>query len=84
MHFPSGYVPLDPVDYMLSEKLLEGVDVDIFAGKNSYRWRKYAAQSARIASFCPLAITLGPGLHLGAFSSNEIGYYWRWGLRRSS
>jgi hypothetical protein len=37
MYFPSGYVPLDPTDYMLSEKLLEGVGIDTFAGKNGYR-----------------------------------------------
>jgi hypothetical protein len=34
MYFPSGYVPLDTADYMLSEKLLEGMGVDTFAGEN--------------------------------------------------
>jgi hypothetical protein len=53
---------------MLFEKLLMGVGVDTFAGKNSHQQRKSAAQSARIASFHPLAITSGPGHHLRAFS----------------
>jgi hypothetical protein len=46
---------------MLSQKLLVDVSVDTFSGKNRY------AQSAHIASFCPLAPTSGPGRHLGAF-----------------
>jgi hypothetical protein len=44
---------------MLSKKLLLSIGVDMLAGKNSFRWRKSAAQSARIASFRPLAITSG-------------------------
>jgi hypothetical protein len=44
---------------MLSKKLLISIGVDMLAGKNSFRWRKSAAQSARIASFHPLAITSG-------------------------
>jgi hypothetical protein len=54
---------------MLSQKLLIDVGVDTFAGENPYRRRKSAAQSARIASFRPLAVTSGPGRHLEAFSS---------------
>jgi hypothetical protein len=68
---------------MLSQMLLVDVSVDMFAGKNRYR-RKSAAQSTRIASFCPLAVTPGPGRHLDAFSSEERGSNWRWGLGRSS
>jgi hypothetical protein len=45
---------------MLSQKLLVDVSVDMFAGKNRYRRRKSAAHSARIASFRPLALALGP------------------------
>ncbi len=59
----------DAGDYMLSGKLLEGVNVDTFAGENNYQWRKSAAMSTRIASLRPLAIMSGPGRHLGAFSS---------------
>jgi hypothetical protein len=33
-YFPSGYVPLDQWDHMLSQKLLKDVGVDTFAGKN--------------------------------------------------
>jgi hypothetical protein len=54
---------------MLSEKLLEGIGVNIFAGENSYQCRKSTTQSARNASFRPLSIMSGPGHHLGAFSS---------------
>ncbi len=54
---------------MLSQKLLVDVRVGRFAGENRYWWRKSAAKSACTASFCPLAITSGPGRHLGAFSS---------------
>jgi hypothetical protein len=54
---------------MLFEKLLAGVGIDTFAGKNGYQRHKSAAQSARIASFHPLAVTSGPGHHLRAFSS---------------
>jgi hypothetical protein len=53
---------------MLYEKLLEVV-VDTFAGENGFQWRKSATQSACIASFCPLAVTSGPGRYLEAFSS---------------
>jgi hypothetical protein len=54
---------------MLSEKLLIGFGVDMFASKNGFLQRKSAAQSARIASFRPLAVTSGLGHHLRAFSS---------------
>jgi hypothetical protein len=54
---------------MLSQKLLIDVDIGILAGENRYRQRKSAAKSARIASFHPLAVTSGPGYHLGASSS---------------
>jgi hypothetical protein len=54
---------------MLSEKLLEGIGVDMLASKNGCQRRKSAAQSAYIALFCPLAVTSGPGHHLEAFSS---------------
>jgi hypothetical protein len=54
---------------MLSEELSEGIGIDTFAGKNGYQRRKSATQSNCIASFHPLAITSGPGHHLGAFSS---------------
>jgi hypothetical protein len=54
---------------MLSQKLLVDVGVDMFAGENLYQQRKSAAQSARITSFRPLAITSGQGRHLGTFSS---------------
>jgi hypothetical protein len=47
---------------MLSEKLLIGIGVDTFAGENGFQRRKFAAQSARIASFHPLAITSGPAV----------------------
>ncbi len=33
-YFWSGYVPLDPGDHMMSEKLLVDVDVDMFASEN--------------------------------------------------
>ncbi len=69
VYFPSGYVPLDPGDYMLSQKLLVDVSVDTFAGENRYRRRKSAAKSARTASFRLLAVTSGSGRHLEAFSS---------------
>jgi hypothetical protein len=69
MYFPSGYFPLDPGNYMLSEKLLKPVGIDMFAMENGFRQCKSAAQSARIASFCPLAITSGPDRYLEAFSS---------------
>jgi hypothetical protein len=52
---------------MLSKKLLEDVVVDMFPCENSHWQHKSIAQSAWIASFRPLAITLGPGRHLGAF-----------------
>jgi hypothetical protein len=54
---------------MLSVKLLEVVGVDTLSGENGYWQQKSAAQFARIASFCPLAVTSGPGHHLEAFSS---------------
>jgi hypothetical protein len=66
---------------MLEKKLLVDVGVDTFTGKNRYWRRKSATHSAGIASFCPLAVTSGPGPHLGAFSSLEQGSYWRWGPR---
>jgi hypothetical protein len=56
---------------MLYENLLKGIGVDMFASKNSFQWRKFGAQSAHITSFHPLAITSGPGHHLGAFSFKE-------------
>jgi hypothetical protein len=49
------------------QKLLVDVIVDTFTGVNRYQRHKSAAQSACIASFRPLAITSGPGCHLGAF-----------------
>ncbi len=67
--FLSGYVPLNPGDYMLSEKLLIGVGVDTFSSKNGHRRRKSATQSAQIAFFLLLAVTSGPGRHLWAFLS---------------
>ncbi len=51
------------------EKLLEVVVVGSFAGENRYRGRKSAAMSARTSSFRSLAVTLGLGRHLEAFSS---------------
>jgi hypothetical protein len=54
---------------MLSQKLLKDVGVEAFSGKNRYWRRNSAAQSACIASFIPMAVTSGPGRHLGAFSS---------------
>ncbi len=54
-YFPSGYILIDPGVYMLSEKLLIGVGVDTFAGKNSFWQRKSAAQSASVASFRPFS-----------------------------
>ncbi len=33
-YFPSGYVPLDPGDHMLSQKLLKDVGIFTFTGKN--------------------------------------------------
>jgi hypothetical protein len=36
MYFPSGFVPLDPGDYILSEKLLIGVSVDTFMAKMAF------------------------------------------------
>jgi hypothetical protein len=65
----SGYVPMDPGDHMLSQKLLVDVGVGTFAGENRYRRHKSTAKSARTASFRPLAVTSGEGCHLGAFSS---------------
>ncbi len=56
---------------MLSGKLLMGVSVDKFASKNGFLWRKSAAQSARIASFRPLAVMSSLGRHLGAFSLKD-------------
>jgi hypothetical protein len=53
----SAYVPLDPADHMLSQKLLVDVGVNMFACEKRYRQRKSAAQSARIAFFCSMAIT---------------------------
>jgi hypothetical protein len=52
---------------MLSQKLLVDVSVDMFVGENRYWRHKSNAQSACIASFCPLATMLGSGRHLGAF-----------------
>jgi hypothetical protein len=52
---------MDPEDYMLFEKLL--------MGENGHRRHKSAAQSARITSFHPLAVTSGLGHQLKAFSS---------------
>ncbi len=66
-YFPSGYVPLDLRDHMLSQKLLVDVGVGTFTGKNQYRQHKSAAKSACPASFRPLAITSGSGHHLGDF-----------------
>jgi hypothetical protein len=63
--------PFDPADYMLPEKLLKGVNVDMFASENGCRGQKSATQSARIPSFHSSAITSGPGCHLGAFSSKD-------------
>jgi hypothetical protein len=54
---------------MLSQKLLEVIGVDMFAGENCYQRQKSTAQSAIIASVCPLAVTSGSGRHLGALSS---------------
>jgi hypothetical protein len=59
---------------MLSKKFLIGVGIDKFAGKNDFWQRKsatnpLATKSIGVASFRPLAITAGPGRHLGAFSS---------------
>ncbi len=62
-YFPSGYVPLDPGDHMLSQKLLVDVGIGMFAGKNRYWQRKSAAKSARTASFRLLAVTSGLGRH---------------------
>jgi hypothetical protein len=56
---------------MLSEKLLEVVGVNMLSGENGYWEQKSTAQSARSASFRPLAVTSGPVHHLGAFSSEE-------------
>ncbi len=67
----SGYVPLDPGDYILCEKLFEVVGVYTFAGENRYRQRKSAAKSARSASFLLLAVTSGSGRHLGPFYLNN-------------
>jgi hypothetical protein len=44
VYFPSGYVPLDPGDHMLSNKLLVDDSIDTFAGKN--------------ICYCPLLIPL--------------------------
>jgi hypothetical protein len=60
---------------MLSQKLLVDVNVSMFAGKNHYQRHKFAANSAHIASFRPLAVMSGPGRHLGAFSPKEQGSY---------
>jgi hypothetical protein len=83
-YFLSGYVPLDPGDYILCEKLLEVVGVYTFASENRYRRRKSAAKSARTASFRLLAVTSGSGRHLGAFSALQWGSNWRWGPDRYS
>jgi hypothetical protein len=71
--FPSGYVPLDPGNHILSQKLLVDVGVDTFTGENHYRWRKSMTHSSLIVSFRPLAVTSGPGCHLGVFHrKNEV------------
>jgi hypothetical protein len=54
---------------MLSQMFLVDVGIGTFAGKNRYRRHKSAAKSTCTTSFRPLAITSGPGRHLGAFSS---------------
>jgi hypothetical protein len=42
-YFLSDYVPLDPGDHMVSQKLLVDASVDTFAGKNHYRRHKSTA-----------------------------------------